>query len=194
MLSHDRLRGHDHEGVLDEPSHIVAGLVLRPLERIGAQIEQHGQAKLNHRLLPDTETLRLLLQEHRLPLIIAKAGKVAVVGPVEEFAALVRALAREKVALVIAVEMHLEVLARRVIALQQLVLDGGLAGRGDQCRCPILRGEDVVDLGMRGGTSPGQRTIAGTRYPPSQLVFFSPLKGVVPPSGQVNVSAPLSVV
>ena len=32
---------------------------------------------------------------------------------------------------------------------------------------------------------PGQRTIAGTRQPPSQLVFFSPRKGVMAASGQV---------
>lgn len=41
--------------------------------------------------------------------------------------------------------------------------------------------------------TPGQRMNAGTRKPPSHCVFFSPLNMVVPPSGQVNVSAPLSV-
>ena len=34
---------------------------------------------------------------------------------------------------------------------------------------------------------PGQRTIEGTRQPPSQLVFFSPRKGVAAASGQVFV-------
>ena len=32
---------------------------------------------------------------------------------------------------------------------------------------------------------PGKRTIVGTRQPPSQLVFFSPRKGVDAASGQV---------
>ena len=32
---------------------------------------------------------------------------------------------------------------------------------------------------------PGQRTKAGTRQPPSQLVFFSDRNGVIPASGQV---------
>ncbi len=41
--------------------------------------------------------------------------------------------------------------------------------------------------------TPGQRTSIGTRKPPSQVVPFSPWNGVVPPSGQVPVSAPLSV-
>jgi hypothetical protein len=40
---------------------------------------------------------------------------------------------------------------------------------------------------------PGQRTIAGTRQPPSQLVFFSPRNGVIPASGQVFMCGPLSV-
>ena len=41
---------------------------------------------------------------------------------------------------------------------------------------------------------PGQRMTAGARMPPSHVVIFEPLNGVVPPSGKVNVSAPLSVV
>ena len=41
--------------------------------------------------------------------------------------------------------------------------------------------------------TPGQRITVGTRYPPSQFVFFSPRNIVVPPSGHVKVSAPLSV-
>src|SRR5437867_5552879 len=34
----------------------------------------------------------------------------------------------------------------------------------------------------------------GARMPPSQVFIFEPLNGVVPPSGKVKVSAPLSVV
>ena len=44
------------------------------------------------------------------------------------------------------------------------------------------------------GTLPGQRTIAGTRKPPSSAVPLPPANGVWPPSGQVKFSAPLSVV
>ena len=44
------------------------------------------------------------------------------------------------------------------------------------------------------GTLPGQRTIAGTRKPPSSTVPLPPANGVWPPSGQVKFSAPLSVV
>ncbi|MNF95069.1 hypothetical protein D3C84_778060 [compost metagenome] len=43
------------------------------------------------------------------------------------------------------------------------------------------------------GTWFGQRTMAGTRQPPSQLVFFSPRNGVCPASGQLFMCGPLSV-
>jgi hypothetical protein len=49
-------------------------------------------------------------------------------------------------------------------------------------------------LTVPGLMTPGHRTSIGTRMPPSQVESFPPLKGVVPPSGNVMVSAPLSVV
>src|SRR3954454_18541255 len=133
MLPDNRLRGHDHERVLDKPPDIVAGFMLSTLEGIGAQVEQHGEAELNHRLLPDAETFSLLLEKDGLPLLEPKPGEVAVIGPVEKFPTFVGTLSCQEVALIIAVKMNLEVLARRVIALEQFLLDGGLAGRGDQC-------------------------------------------------------------
>ena len=44
------------------------------------------------------------------------------------------------------------------------------------------------------GILPGQRTIAGTRKPPSMMVPLHWANGVCPPSGQVKTSVPLSVV
>jgi len=123
MLRHERLCGDQHEGMLDEPPHVVARLVLAPLERIGTQVEQPGHAELHQRLGPDIEAVRPLFQEHRLPLLVTKAGEVAVVGPVEELAALVLALAREQIALVVAVEMNFEGLPGGIVALQELVLE-----------------------------------------------------------------------
>src|ERR1700746_2148857 len=49
-------------------------------------------------------------------------------------------------------------------------------------------------LTVPGLITPGQRITIGARMPPSQVVSFPPLKGVVPPSGKMMVSAPLSVV
>jgi hypothetical protein len=80
--------------------------------------------------LPDTKAFGLLLQKYRLPLLIAKTSEVAVISPVEEFASLVWPLAGKEVALIVAIEMNLEVLARRVLTLKQPVLDRGLSGGG----------------------------------------------------------------
>ncbi len=44
-----------------------------------------------------------------------------------------------------------------------------------------------------GLTLPGQRMTQGTRKPPSVPMPFQPLNGVVPPSGQLKPSVPLSV-
>src|SRR5262245_33742128 len=45
-----------------------------------------------------------------------------------------------------------------------------------------------------GRITPGQRMTIGARYPPSQASPFWPLNGVIPPSGKLICSAPLSVV
>ena len=79
----------------------------------------------------------------------AQCGDAAVVGPVEELAALVGAHAGEKIPLVIAVEVNREGFARGVVTLQELVFDIRLTGRGNQRGHPVLRREDVVDLRAR---------------------------------------------
>src|SRR6516162_6995662 len=56
------------------------------------------------------------------------------------------------------------------------------------------RAENIWFLTVPGLMCPGQRTTSGARMPPSQVVSFPPLNGVVPPSGKVITSAPLSVV
>src|SRR5947209_7450233 len=47
---------------------------------------------------------------------------------------------------------------------------------------------------VSGGMWPGQRAMQGTRKPPSMIVPLDCANGVVPPSGQVKSSVPLSVV
>src|ERR1700745_1086758 len=56
------------------------------------------------------------------------------------------------------------------------------------------REANISFLTVPGLITPGQRISIGARMPPSQVVSLPPLKGVVPPSGKVMVSAPLSVV
>jgi hypothetical protein len=90
MLRHERLCGYKHERVLDEPAYIVASFVLCPFERVGAQVEQVWQAQFRERLCPYIETVGLLFEKDRLPLVIAETGQIAIVGPIEEFMALIR--------------------------------------------------------------------------------------------------------
>src|SRR5215470_9936676 len=70
MLCNKRLRRQQHESVLYEPSHVIARLVLAPLERIGPQVEQPGRTQLHQGLRPHIEAMRLLLHEHRLPFLV----------------------------------------------------------------------------------------------------------------------------
>ena len=53
--------------------------------------------------------------------------------------------------------------------------------------------EQISLLTVPGLITPGHRIAHGTRHPPSQFEAFSPRNGVLPPSGQVHFSAPLSV-
>ena len=80
------------------------------------RLKRSGARSGDERLLPDFQALVLLLEEDDLPLVVAQAGEVAVVGPVEELAALGRA-AGEEIVLVVAVEMDLEGLAAGVVAV-----------------------------------------------------------------------------
>src|SRR5689334_19136900 len=54
--------------------------------------------------------------------------------------------------------------------------------------------ENISLKTVPGLTTPGQRMTHGARMPPSHVVSFPALNGVVPPSGKVCTSAPLSVV
>jgi hypothetical protein len=81
---------------------------LGSLERVGAQVEQLGQAQLNQRLGPDIEALRPLLHEHRLPLVVTQAGEVARRRSSRRTRGDVRALACQQLTLVVAVEVHPE--------------------------------------------------------------------------------------
>ena len=56
------------------------------------------------------------------------------------------------------------------------------------------RAEKMPFWTVPGLTWPGQRMMHGARKPPSITVPLVPLNGVMPPSGQVKTSAPLSVV
>jgi hypothetical protein len=42
MLPYDRLRRHDHNGMLDEPSEVIAGPMVGPLKRITSATSEIG--------------------------------------------------------------------------------------------------------------------------------------------------------
>lgn len=102
-----------------------------------------------------------LLEEDNLPLVVAQACEVAVVGPVEKLPALVVA-AREKIVLVVAVEMDLEGLFVGVVAAQELRRDVRLSRRA--IRVGTQSSDEKMPLtSVWGFTTSGQRMTAGTR-------------------------------
>ena len=58
---------------------------------------------------------------------------------------------------------------------------------------PFITPEKMALLTCPGFILAGHFTKQGALNPPSQVVAFSPLKGVIPPAGQNTISAPLSV-
>ena len=160
-MRHDRLRGRHHEHALDVPFLVLAQFDVRLLEWVGAKVEHKRRAQRRERLLPDAKPLVLLLEEDDLPLIVAKARQVAVVGPVEELPALVVA-AGEKIMLVVAVEMDLEGLSVGVVAVQQLRGDVRLSG--SRARVGTQSSEEKMPFtSVCGFTTSGQRMTAGAR-------------------------------
>ena len=92
-------------------------------------------------------------------------------------------LAGQIVDLVDAIELGLDdagILTFLDLLLQ--VVAFGPAGDFDEGGQPVEGREDIVQDRARLDV-PGQRTTAGARMPPSQVVSLPPLNGVVPPSG-----------
>ena len=93
-----RLRGNEHKGALDEPADVIAGFVLGSLERIGSQVEQRWQANWTMGCA-DRAKPWAFCSMIRPSMVVAKTAD-AVDSPVEDSAALIGALAGEKVALI----------------------------------------------------------------------------------------------
>ena len=111
-------------------------------------VKRRGAQLLERR--PATPADRgLLLEEGDLPVVVAERRDAAVVGPVEELAPRPVGLALERRHEVVAVEMDLVGPVADLLAGQQLLLDAGLAGGGEQRRQHVLVGGDVVDDGAR---------------------------------------------
>ena len=81
--------------MLHPPASVVHAFVIGRLEWVGAQVEQLGEAQRHERILPDIQTMRSLLGEDELPLVVAQRHQRAVVVEVEELLARVWAFAGE---------------------------------------------------------------------------------------------------
>ena len=90
------LRRHQQEDVVDPPVRCSPCRMVGLLERIGAQVEELGQAQRHERLLPDIEAVGALLGEDDLPVVVAQRHQRAVVVEVEELVARVGRLAGER--------------------------------------------------------------------------------------------------
>jgi len=97
----DRLRRNQDKQVLDEPFVVITASSSARSNGSERRLNSLG-ARRGTKAAPYLQTVRLLLHEHRLVLVVTKPSEVAVVGPIEEFAALVGAFAGEQVALVVA--------------------------------------------------------------------------------------------
>ena len=142
------LRRHEEEHAIDPPVVVVHAMVGR-FERIGAEVVDLGHAQGRVWLLPAIEAFAALLLEDDLVLLVAQRGQVAVVAEVEELLARAGRLAGERVGEVVAVEVHLEGLVADLHPLEQLLLDVGDAGGGQQRGQHVFVGEDVVDARCR---------------------------------------------
>jgi hypothetical protein len=56
---------HQNEGVIDPPLTVTDAFVVGDLERVGAQIEQLGEAQRDEGILPDIQTGRALFGKRR---------------------------------------------------------------------------------------------------------------------------------
>jgi hypothetical protein len=73
--------------ILDVPAPVVHPDVLAQLERIHAQVGQHGGTHGGEGFLPDVKPVMVLAEKGDLPVVVAERRDAAVVGPVDELVA-----------------------------------------------------------------------------------------------------------
>jgi hypothetical protein len=189
LRRHRRLHQVNLGDVIDQPIKVE----LRALEWIAAQIEDQRQPQFHQRLCPLHQPLRALNRQVELIVADPDRHELPVVAEVHDLVS--RALLHRPGQIrnkVVAVEMDLEGLLSDGAAIEQLLLHVRIAGGGQQGREQVDVGADAIE-DRTALILPGQRRNVGTRQAPSQLVSFCARNGVLPPSGQVSFSGPLSV-
>src|SRR6516164_513916 len=191
-LLNQRSGRHQQEKAIRTPFGIEhLGGDVRVLEGIAPQVEKLREPQGHKRLLPRIYSFPALLHEVDLPVAVAERHEVTFVTPIEDSRArILLHLTRQEWNEVVSVEMDLEGLGASLVAFLNFLDDIRLARRCQQRWQHVLVREDVVgDCARLDDARPPD----GTRQAPSQFVSFSPRNGVVPPSGQLSSSAPLSV-
>src|SRR5215831_15689003 len=117
----------------------LAAKIRRALERILANVDQAGHVRGDLFARPAPR----LREERELEVVEANRAELRA-AEIEQLAALGWAFAGEKIHLVVAIEMVLVGPVAELHALQQLIGDVRVAGRGHQGRQPIEAGEDSV--------------------------------------------------
>ncbi len=68
-LTGELLQRHANEGSIEEPVVVGVRVVLRPLERIAAQIEEQRHAQFGERFPPYAECFATVLEEDDFPVL-----------------------------------------------------------------------------------------------------------------------------
>ena len=149
---HVGLGRDDGPGMVEQP--VVVGVRgdVRPLVRVGPQVEDLRHPQHRVRLGPDVERAAgALLQEDELPVVVAQRRQVTVVGDVEEVLARTGVgAAGDVVELVVAVQVHLVRRAGQVGPCLEPVGDVGVTRSGEERHEPVVVGHDAVQDRARG--------------------------------------------
>ena len=130
MLGHELLRRYEQESPLDDPVVVRVRGLFGSLVRIGSKVEQFWHTELDEWFHPDCQrSPDPLLEEHELPVVVAKRGQITVIGHVEEVVAggFVD-LPGQVLELVMAVEMNLVLLAIEFGTCTELFGNVGYSG------------------------------------------------------------------
>src|SRR6185503_12849753 len=127
--SNSRLRRDESEHSIGEPLRIKDGRVLvGSLEWVAPQVEELGHAQRDERFHPDAKTMRALLQEMNLPLLVAQGHQIAIVTPIEEhFPWVLLRLTFQERQQIKTVDVDLEGLVARLMSLLELLNDVGFS-------------------------------------------------------------------
>lgn len=132
VLGDERARGGQHEDTIRPPLTVVDGADLRILVGVGPQVNKHREPQLYDWLLPRRQSLGALHSEMDFPVAVAERHQVALVAPVEETGArILLRLALQKREEIESVDIDLEGLIARFVALFEFRRDVRLPGRGD---------------------------------------------------------------